>query len=159
MPQVYMMCGRICSGKSTYAQMLRQKHRAVILSVDEITLAMFGQDAGEQHDLFVARAEEYLYRKSLEILETGISVVLDWGFWTKAERDEARQFYGMHGITYEFCYLKTDDAEWQRRIQKRNGSIAAEQPAAYYVDAGLTEKCAAIFEPPQEDETGIRIIQ
>ena len=48
MAKVYMMCGRICSGKSTYAKALREMHHAVILSVDEITLALFGQDAGEQ---------------------------------------------------------------------------------------------------------------
>ena len=106
MPNVYLMCGKICSGKSTRAQILREQFHAVVLSVDEITLALFGQNAGDQHDTYVERAEAYLYRKSLEILETGINVVLDWGFWTKAERDEARQFYRAHGIPYEFHYIQ-----------------------------------------------------
>lgn len=40
MAQVIMTCGKICSGKSTYAQKLSKKYNAVILSVDEITLSL-----------------------------------------------------------------------------------------------------------------------
>ena len=47
MAKIYLMCGKLCSGKSTRAEQLRREHRAVLLSVDEITLALFGQDAGE----------------------------------------------------------------------------------------------------------------
>ena len=69
MAKVYMTCGRICSGKSTYAQTLRQKYSAVILSVDEITLALFGQDAGENHDAYVAAALPVLHTMAIDDLE------------------------------------------------------------------------------------------
>lgn len=39
--KIYLICGKICSGKSTYSQKLRDEHKAVILSVDEITLVLF----------------------------------------------------------------------------------------------------------------------
>ena len=39
-PKVYLMCGKICSGKSTHAAALRIQHHAAVLSVDEITLAL-----------------------------------------------------------------------------------------------------------------------
>ncbi len=157
MPKVYMMCGKICSGKSTHAQKLRKEHSAVVLSVDEITLALFGQDAGEKHGEYVARAESYLYRKSLEILDTGINVVLDWGFWTKAERSEARQFYGSRGIKTALHYIEIPDDEWYRRIRQRNERIREKKLDAYYVDDGLAAKFQAIFEPPAEAEIDIRI--
>lgn len=35
MPKVYLMCGKICSGKSTHAEELRKSQKAVVLSVDE----------------------------------------------------------------------------------------------------------------------------
>ena len=73
MAKVYMTCGKICSGKTTYANKLRQQKKGVVLSVDEITLALFGQDAGENHDDYVARAEKYLFEKSLDIIEVGIN--------------------------------------------------------------------------------------
>lgn len=50
MPKVVMTCGKLCSGKTTYAKKLQKESKAVILSVDEIMLALFGQDAGEKHD-------------------------------------------------------------------------------------------------------------
>lgn len=47
MPKVLIMCGKICSGKSTYAEKLKLENKAVILSVDELTLALFENQAGE----------------------------------------------------------------------------------------------------------------
>ncbi|MBR1392763.1 MAG: ATP-binding protein [Ruminococcus sp.] len=152
MAKIYMMCGRICSGKSTYAERLRREHRAVTLSVDEITLALFDGDAGDKHDEYVERAESYLYAKSLEIVECGINVVLDWGFWTKAERDYAREFYGSRGIDHEFFYIDITDTEWKKRIAKRNAAVTEGSISAYFVDEGLAEKFRRMFEPPSPDE-------
>ena len=39
MPKVIMICGKLCSGKSTYAKKLQQEGKAVVLSIDEIMLA------------------------------------------------------------------------------------------------------------------------
>lgn len=157
MAKVYMMCGRICSGKSTYAKMLRDKYKAVILSVDEITLALFGNDAGEKHDYYVEKTEEYLYEKSLEIIGSGINVVLDWGFWTASERDYARNFYSSRGIENEFHYIDIDEAEWNRRLEKRNKDVLEHRTDAYYIDEGLAEKFRNIFEIPDKDEIDVLV--
>ncbi len=157
MAKVIMTCGRICSGKTTCAARLRREMGAVVLSVDEITLALFGQDAGEMHDTYVERAEKYLYEKSLEIVGAGIDVILDWGFWTKRERDEAREFYRSRGIAYEFRYISITDEEWNRRLEKRNAAVTAGETSAYYVDEGLAEKFRAIFEAPSADENDVII--
>lgn len=156
-PKVIMTCGRICSGKSTYAQKLRKEYKAVILSVDEITLALFGNEAGEKLDEYVERSEKYLFEKSVEIIQTGISVVLDWGLWTKRERTEAREFYNNHGIPCEIHYLDIPDDEWARRIGKRNADISAGRTDAYFVDDGLAEKVNTLFEKPEDNEIDVRV--
>ncbi len=155
---VYMTCGKICSGKSTYARELRRRYHAAILSVDEITLALFGREPGEMLDEYVQRAETYLYGKSVELVETGVNVALDWGFWTKRERDEARAFYAAHGIPCFFHYLDIGDEEWRRRVQKRNADVLAGKTSAYYVDEGLARKAADLFEPPAVSEIDARVI-
>lgn len=155
MAKVYMTCGKICSGKSTYSQKLRKEYKAVILSVDEITLALFGQDVGEKHDLYVERAENYLFEKSVEIIESGINVILDWGFWTKRERDFARKYYGDKNIECEFHYIDISDKEWARRLAKRNAAITAGELDAYYVDEGLTQKFKDMFEVPEKNEIDV----
>ncbi len=37
MAKVYLICGKICSGKSYYSKQLKEKFNAVILSSDEAT--------------------------------------------------------------------------------------------------------------------------
>ena len=155
MAKVFMMCGKLCSGKSTYAKEIREKYNAIILSVDEITLALFGQDAGEKHDDYVLKTEKYLYEKSLEIIGSGINVVLDWGFWTKKEREYARKFYSSKGVDCEFHYIDIDSSEWLKRLQKRNQDVLEHKSNAYYVDEGLAEKFMTIFEIPDKNEIDV----
>lgn len=152
MAAVYLICGRLCSGKSTYAAALRERRSAAVLSVDEIMLAVFGQDAGALHDTYTARIKAYLLEKSLELLHAGVDVILDWGFWTRRERDETRVFYSAHGIAAELHYLDIPQEEWQRRIEKRNRAVLAGGTGAYLVDGGLRAKFESIFEPPAPDE-------
>lgn len=73
-------------------------------------------------------------------METGINVILDWGLWTKTERDFAKEFYGSRGIEYEFHYISISDEEWYRRLDKRNNVFLEKKSDAYYVDEGLAEK-------------------
>lgn len=157
MPKVYLMCGKICSGKSTHAEELRKSQKAVVLSVDEITLALLGQNAGDLLDDYVAKLEKYLYQKSLEIIETGINVVLDWGFWTKRERDEAKAFYSSNNVEFEFHYIDISDEEWYRRLDKRNKAVVEKKTNAYYVDEGLADKFKQLFEVPSKDEIQVWI--
>lgn len=157
MAKVFMVCGKLCSGKSTYSKALRKEHKAVILSVDEITLALFGQDAGEKHDDYAKRAKKYLYGKSLEIIEMDINVILDWGFGTKQEREFARKFYGSRNISFEFYYIDIDDEEWNRRMEKRNKDVLAGKANAYYVADELVAKLDSIFEKPDRNEIDVWI--
>ena len=50
------------------------------------------------YDKFRYEAAANLFEKSIELIESGINVVLDWGFWTKTERDFAKEFYQKYGI-------------------------------------------------------------
>ena len=47
MGKVYLICGKICSGKSYYAKSLKEKYNAVILSTDEVTYDLINNEQGE----------------------------------------------------------------------------------------------------------------
>lgn len=70
MAMVSLICGKICSGKSTYAKGLAAARHAVILSADEIMLALFGQDAGERHEYYAEKLQAYLFQKTVELTES-----------------------------------------------------------------------------------------
>ena len=106
------------------------------------------------HDTYVMRAERYLLELSLQILNSGINVILDWGLWNRATRDRIKEFYASHGdIKAELHYLKVSPEVWEERINKRNAS----GEAAYYVDEGLLNKVKSLFEEPSEDEVDVLV--
>ena len=158
MAKVIMTCGKICCGKTTYANRLKEEMNAVILSIDEITLTLFPDGAGEMHDTYALRAEQYLLKLSLQILEVGTDVILDWGLWTRQQRDRIRAFYRAGGeIENEIHYLRISPEEWQRRIRGRNRKHG-EDPSSYYVDEGLLMKVESLFEEPAADEENVIVM-
>ncbi|MBO6140261.1 MAG: ATP-binding protein [Ruminococcus sp.] len=155
MPKVIMTIGRICSGKSSYAKAMAKRINAVIFSVDEITLKLLGQSGSGRLDEYVKKLKEYFFQKTLQTLNNGVNVILDWGFWTREERDFARSFFKDAGAEYEFHFINITDDEWQRRVAKRNEDIFAGKVQDYLVDNGLAEKADALFETAAADEKDV----
>ena len=154
MAGVVMTCGKICCGKSTYARKLREETKAVILSIDDVMLTLFPEGAGERHDAFVLRTEQYLLALSMQITAAGTDVILDWGLWTRAQRERLRAFYRQHGVETEIHYLRISGDEWEKRIRRRNSRRTGND---YYVDEGLIRKAEALFEEPSPDEADVII--
>lgn len=155
-PRIILLCGKLCAGKTTYARRIAPEIGAVILSVDEIMLSLFGQHLGDDHDRIATLTRDYLSRKSLEILESGIPVILDWGFWTRADRATTRDFYESRGIPCELHYIDVPDDRWRAHIAARNAEVEANPTAAYYVDENLLKKLEGRFEVPDDDEVDVR---
>ena len=153
--KVILICGKICSGKSFYAESLRKERGAVILSVDEITLSLFGQHIGEKHDEICERTQKYLFEKSIEIVEVGTEVILDWGFWQREDREYAREFYKSRGVSCEFHYVYVSDKVWKKNLSERNAAVSAGKTAAYFVDGSLAAKFERMFEVPDKSEMDV----
>lgn len=151
MGNVYLICGKICAGKSTYAKKLAEEKSAVILSADEVT-TLFARDLGDRHDEIALRVRQYLMEKAAQIARCGCSVILDWGFWTGEMRRDADAFFRSRGIDPIWHYLDISDALWAERIARRNLHPGQ---ADYVVDDGLRQKCLQLFEPPQRDEIDV----
>lgn len=155
MAKAFLISGKICCGKSTYAERLRIENNAVLLSVDEIMLAIFGPYTGDKHDEYTEKIQKYFFEKSVEIINSGINVILDWGFWSKCKRTEAREFYTVRDIECEFYYIDISDKVWKERIEHRNELVLKRENAAYIIDSNLAAKFESLFEPPSEDEVDV----
>ena len=154
MAKIILITGKICCGKTTYAAQLCAAGNTAALSCDELMLTLWPEGCGELHDLYAERVKHYLLQKAAELQALGLDVVLDWGGWTQAWREEVLSFFRGRGIPCELHYLDIANAEWQRRIEKRNGEGA---PGAYYVDEGLLRKCLERFEAPLRDQVDVWI--
>ncbi len=150
--KVILICGKICSGKSTYAEKLRLERRAAVLSCDDLTLALFPEQLGDQHEEITRRAHEYLFQRAAELLALSVNVILEWGFWTVESRREAEAYFRNQGFETEWHYVEISDDAWRECIKKRNGQHPS---GAYAVDRNLMEKCASLFQPPDPKEIDV----
>lgn len=155
MAKVFLICGRICAGKSHYAKRICELENAVILSCDELTFALFDGQLGDAHDTMSARMERYLMGKSVEIVRAGTSVILDWGFWTAQRRCEVRAYYAERQIACEMHYIDTPLALWRQQIETRNKAVRNGLSGAYVVDEGLLAKLESRFQEPTHEEIDV----
>ena len=155
MAKVILICGKICSGKSWYAERLRRERNAVVLSHDELMLAVFDPLLGDRHDEIAAKVSGYLYALAVKLAQADMQVILDWGFWTGKGREEAGRFFLDRGIPFEWHYVHVSDKQWKKNIEKRNGDVLEGRTQAYYVDEGLMRKMQSRFEEPDRREMDV----
>jgi predicted kinase len=127
----------------------------VLLSVDEVMLSLFDEHLGDKHDVYTAKVKKMLFSKSLALLEVGIDVILDWGFWTKSDRQYAKDFYRASDFECELHYLDIPNGVWKSRIEQRNSLVLEGKTSAYYVDDNLAKKFESIFEEPSPNEIDV----
>ena len=155
MAKVILLCGKVASGKTTYAKSLIKKINAVHLSVDEITHVLFGTHGGENHGEVAARTLDFLLSKSVEIINSGINVVLEWGFIKREKRREVSEFYRNHGIIFEWHYINTPDDVLFNNLNKRNQEIEEGKSSAHYFDLNFAKQLWDMFEEPGKEENNI----
>lgn len=156
MAKIIAICGKICAGKTYYAQSLKDKENAVILSCDELTNDLFDNNLGDSHDEMSERIRAYFYKKSAELVRIGCNVILDWGFWKRADRDNLRNFCKSNGFSCEWHYVKVNDKTWLKNIDERNNRIInGDGGSDYYLDDGLMIKLQSLWEEPDEKEIDI----
>ncbi|MGN0546464.1 MAG: AAA family ATPase [Acutalibacteraceae bacterium] len=156
MSKLIAICGKICSGKTYYANQLKEKENAVILSTDEATFDLIENEQGDFYNIFAQRVNGYLKKKAVEIVRAGATVILDWGFWTRAERKETTDYFNGFGIEVEWHYVDVEQSRWQKLIEERNAKIQNGTGGSdFYVDEGLLNKLLSEFEEPSKDEIDV----
>ena len=101
--KIFLICGKVCSGKSTLAALLRASENAVVLSCDEVVFSLFGEDFGERHEEVTNRVKKYLCKKAAEIAHMGGNVILDWGFGREPKGSICADF--SRSARYARCFI------------------------------------------------------
>jgi predicted kinase len=145
-PTLVLLCGLPASGKTTLARELANAYGAVRLNLDEWESAL---DVDPFDELFQARLEAQFWELAQRLLVLGTSVVLEWGFWARSERDEKREAARALGVAVELRFLDVPYDELVRRVGVRHaaGGIA--------ITAGHMEQYRDIFQPPTDDELAL----
>ena len=150
--KVILICGKICSGKTTYAQKLINESPAVLLSSDQAVLKLFGMFLGDEHEIITEKVEQYLLELSLDVLNAGVDVILDWGFWTANDRAAMNRFFADNAIIPQWHYIDCSRTQWEQNLRHRNDEVSRNKTTAFFVDYNLAEKCLEAFEVPEQHE-------
>ena len=155
MEKVYLICGKICSGKTFFAGHLAEQLQAVTLSVDHIMLTAGLDCIEDAHEVLVPRIEQFLHQIALALAHCDIPSITDCGYWTAQERVQVREFFRTRQTPMQWIYMNCDEQTWERNIRLRNRAVVSGTEQAYYVDAGLRSKIEEQFQPPVLSEMNI----
>jgi hypothetical protein len=154
MATAHLLFGYLGSGKTTFARRLEVERGAVRFTPDEWVARLFGDDPPEE--TFPEKAEaivELLEPLWTRCLTLGVDVVLDYGFWRRKERDEARAAAERVGASACLYRLECADDEARRRIGARNHA----DDRSLYIAPATYDALRRRFEPLGVDEAFLEV--
>jgi predicted kinase len=148
-PRLVLVCGLPGAGKTTLARRLEAKMPAVRLCPDE-WLAALGINLWDEAPR--DRLETQFWLLARRLLALGQSVILESGFWLRADRDEKRLGARALGAAVELRYLDVPLDELYRRIERRNAAPAPGDVHITHADLALW---ATLFQTPDAAELAL----
>jgi predicted kinase len=150
MPTLFLMCGLPGSGKTTLAKQLERERRALRLTPDEWIVRLFGNSLTPPTlDWCRDPVEAVQWSVAERALGLGVNVILDFGFWTRREREDFRGRAAKLGAASEVHFLDVPRAALLSRLESRNAALPAD---TFRVTAAQLNSWWALFEPPTGDE-------
>ena len=115
-PTLIIVCGLPGSGKTTHARELESNYSAIRLCPDEWmnALSLDIYDEGRR-----AQVEALQWEFGQRLLALGVSIIIEWGTWGRAERDTLRLGARALGAAVELHYLSAPVDVLFERIQLR----------------------------------------
>ena len=141
-PTLTLMVGLPRAGKTTRAKELERETGAIRFTPDEWHLFLFGDDFHDPrehalHDQRHDRVEQLRWGLGKRLLAQGVSVILDYGFWAREQREEKFREARALGADFQICYVHAPLEELCRRQTLTREDM---------------EQWSALFQPPDEAE-------
>jgi predicted kinase len=149
-PTVYLLCGFIGAGKTTFARELEARTGAVRITKDEWLIRLVGDDPTiDGYADYDHRIVELSRDVAFQLVEKGIDVILDEGFWAKEERALMRRRIEGMGAEAVLYYLDTPIETIRERVARRSADPPKD---SFRISGALLDYYLPYWQPPSEDE-------
>lgn len=143
--KLIIVCGLPGSGKTTHAKQLELELGAVRFCPDEWFEALSLNFHDEDRR---AKIEVLQWQLAQKLLMRTVPVIIEWGTWSRVERDTLRLGARNIGIAVELHYLSAPEDVLFQRIQSR----AMESPP---IRREQIAQWAALFQEPTHEEMAL----
>lgn len=152
-PTLYLMMGYPGAGKTTIAGIIAELTGAVLLSSDAVRMELFPEPTFSQteHDqLYTA-----LDNKTLELLQTGQSVIYDANLNRRQHRQEKYDICTKTDAKPVLVWVRTaKDVSKERAVHDSRSHLVPQDETA----EAMFDRIAHIIEEPHADEPVVQII-
>jgi len=151
---LHLLHGLPGAGKSTYAQDLSRRLKAVSFSPDDWMVARHGNNPPIEHfAAYKAAIRDEIWTQAGALLLEGRDVILDSGFWTRAERDDARARASALGVACQLYAFRCDESTMLARVLARS----AGDPKSLQINEAAFRVFQSRFQPLGPDEPHLEI--
>jgi hypothetical protein len=150
-PTVYVICGFIGAGKTTFARKLEKQTGAIRVTKDEWIIKIFGNKIASDKNfgVFDKNITELATDIVFKILRAGTDVIIDEGFWVKSQRDDIKKKILDVGAKPIFYYVECPVEKMRKRVVSRNKGSSID---SFEISEEMFDRYLKYWEPPKKEE-------
>jgi predicted kinase len=143
-PKIHMIHGFLGAGKTTFAKKLEKETGATRFSPDEWMVEHYGTNppVGKFQEYY-EKLDKLIWKEIERLVADGRDVIMDFGFWDRAERDKTRAFAKDAEAEAILYNLQCTENVMRERVAKRT----ADTSRALVIDENAFELFKTRFEP------------
>lgn len=154
MSVLYLTCGLPGSGKTQLAKIIEREAPALRLTGDDWMHKLYPGISTPEAETGPCRGrvEMVQWEVAQRTVTLGCNVVVDWGVWSRTERDTLRQEVRTLGAQIVLCFLDASFEKLWQRISRRNAALPA---GTFDISRSDLLRWSKLFEPPTIEEMAL----